>query len=179
MLLPAPEGPTTDTNCPPPNRRLISSSARTDCPPTRYSRAAAAKSNIFVNKPRETRYFYQDLDSTGARLTGGNQYTVTFPGDGLPPVRGFWSLTLYNEHHFFVPNDVKRYSVGTKNKNLQPNADGSLTLYVQATGPADNLRSNWLPAPKDGDFSLFMRSYWPDKPILDGTWTPPGVEPVK
>ena len=38
----------------------------------------------------------------------------------LPPVRGFWSLTLYNEHHFFHPNELDRYSFGTKNKNLHP-----------------------------------------------------------
>ena len=27
-----------------------------------YTRTAVAKSNIFINRPRETRYFYQDLD---------------------------------------------------------------------------------------------------------------------
>jgi hypothetical protein len=34
------------------------------------TRAAIAKSNIFVNRPAETTYFYQDLDATGARLNG-------------------------------------------------------------------------------------------------------------
>jgi hypothetical protein len=33
------------------------------------------------------------------RLNGGHRYTVTFPKDQTPPVNGFWSLTLYNEHH--------------------------------------------------------------------------------
>jgi hypothetical protein len=32
--------------------------------------SAAAKANIFVNMPRETSYFYQDLDSDGKRLSG-------------------------------------------------------------------------------------------------------------
>ena len=144
-----------------------------------FTRTAVAKSNIFVNQPQETTYFYQDLDANGARLNGANRYTVTFAKGALPPVRGFWSLTLYNQHHFFEPNDLRRYSLGTKNKSLQSNADGSLTLYVQADAPAENLRSNWLPAPKGGDFTLYIRSYWPDKAILDGTWTPPGVEKVK
>jgi len=144
-----------------------------------FTRTAAAKSNIFVNTPQETTYFYQDLDVNGARLNGVNRYTMTFAKGALPPVKGFWSLTLYNQHHFFEPNDLKRYSVGTKNKSLQYNADGSLRLYVQANATAQNLVSNWLPAPKDGDFTLYIRSYWPDKSILDGTWTPPGVERVK
>src|SRR5499433_1882129 len=33
-----------------------------------YTRTAAAKSNILVNSPSETKYYYQDLDATGARL---------------------------------------------------------------------------------------------------------------
>jgi hypothetical protein len=30
----------------------------------------------------------------------------------------------------------------------------SLTIYVQADPPASDQRANWLPAPKQGDFSL-------------------------
>ena len=36
------------------------------------------KSNIFVNKHTETKYFYQDLDSSGERSLGNERYTVTF-----------------------------------------------------------------------------------------------------
>ena len=43
----------------------------------------------------------------------------------LPPVRGFWSLTLYNEHHFFHPDELDRYSFGTKIKNLHRTRGGS------------------------------------------------------
>jgi hypothetical protein len=140
-----------------------------------FTRTAVAKSNIFVNSPNETKYYYQDLDAAGARLNGANHYTVTFPKDQTPPVNGFWSLTLYNEYHFFNPNDLKRYSLGTKNQNLKYNSDGSLTLYVQADPPPEAQRTNWLPAPK-GDFSLYVRAYWPITPILDGSWTPPPVQ---
>ncbi len=142
-----------------------------------FTRTAAAKSNIFVNKPNETKYFYQDLDNGGGRLSGANRYTVTFTKDQTPPVHGFWSLTLYNQHHFFEPNEIKRYSLGTKNKTLKYNPDGSLTIYVQADAPSDPLqRANWLPAPKDGAFSLYMRSYWPRDEITNGSWTPPPVQ---
>jgi len=141
-----------------------------------FTRTAAAKSNILVNSPNETKYFYQDLDVNGTRLDGANHYTVTFPKGQTPPVNGFWSLTLYNEHHFFAPNEIKRFSLGTKSKTLQYNPDGSLTIYVQAEPPAEAQRNNWLPAPKDADFSLYVRSYWPKAEILDGSWTPPPVQ---
>ena len=139
------------------------------------TRTAVAKSNIFVNKPGETKYFYQDLDARGQRLSGANRYTVTFAKDQTPAVDGFWSLTLYNQHHFFEPNDIKRYSVGTKSKALKPNEDGSLTIHVQANPPPEDQRANWLPAPKSGEFSLYIRAYWPRTPVIDGSWTPPPV----
>jgi hypothetical protein len=144
-----------------------------------FTRTAVAKSNILVNAPAETKYLYQDLDASGARLNGASRYAVTFAKDQTPPVNGFWSLTLYDEHHFFVPNEIKRYSLGTKNKTLKYNPDGSLTIYVQADPPPEVQRANWLPAPKNTDFVLFMRAYWPKTPIIDGTWMPPAVEKAK
>ncbi len=137
------------------------------------SRTAAAKANIFVNRTNETKYYYQDLDEKGRTLNGRGKYTVTFSKGKLPPVKGFWSLTLYNQHHFFAPNEIGRFSLGTKNNNLKFNGDGSLTLLVQADAPAD--QTNWLPAPKDADFVLYMRAYWPEEDINRGKWTPPPV----
>jgi len=138
------------------------------------TRAACAKANIFVNKPNETKYIYQDRDASGARLDGNNSYSIKFAKGELPPVKGFWSLTLYSKEHFFVPNELNRYSLGTKNKNLQFDADGSLTIYMQNTPPEESKRNNWLPAPKEA-FSLYIRCYWPDESIVEDKWTPPPV----
>ena len=65
-------------------------------------------------------------------------------------------------------------SLSTKNKNLQKAADGSLTLYVGAKSPGADKESNWLPAP-DGHFSLYIRAYWGQQGILDGSWKPPVI----
>src|SRR5262249_36494817 len=140
-----------------------------------FTRTAVAKSNIFVNRPNETKYFYQDLDDSGQRLNGANRYTITFAKDQTPPVQGFWSLSLYNEHHFFEPNEIKRYSIGTTTRALRNHVDRSLTSYVQAYPPSAELVSNWLPAPKGGDFSLCIRAYWAKVEITDGSWMPPAV----
>jgi hypothetical protein len=140
-----------------------------------YTRTAVAKSNVFINRPSETRYFYQDVDRDGARLDGARRYTVTFKE--LPPVNGFWSITLYDQFHFFAPNAIDRYSLGTKSKGLGFAADGSLTIFVQKEKPDGDKLPNWLPAP-DGPFSLYIRAYWPLPPIQDGQWTPPPVVPA-
>jgi hypothetical protein len=143
-----------------------------------YTRTAVAKSNIFVNAPNETKYFYQGYDDNNQLLNGGHEYTVTFAKGQLPPVKGFWSLTLYNQYHFFSPNEIKRYSVGTKNKTLITNPDGSLTIYVQSTPPEGDKKANWLPAPKES-FVLYVRAYWPEEAALNNQWTPPAVLKVK
>ncbi|MBI5582272.1 MAG: DUF1254 domain-containing protein [Deltaproteobacteria bacterium] len=142
------------------------------------NRSGTAKSNMYDNKPDETKYIYRDYDSRGRQLNGKNNYTVTFAKGQTPPVKGFWSLTLYNEHHLFHPNKLNRYSLGTKSKSLQYNPDGSLTLYFGAKSPGKNRETNWVPAPR-GKFSLYIRAYWSEKAILDGTWMPPDVEKVK
>jgi hypothetical protein len=51
------------------------------------NRAGTAKSNIYDNRPEETKYIYTDDDSQGQQLDGGNLYTVTFAKRGK-----FWSL---------------------------------------------------------------------------------------
>src|SRR6185436_13156720 len=76
------------------------------------NRTATSKSNMFDNVPEETKYIYRDFDSKGQQLAGKNSYTVTFPKGQLPPVKGFWSLTLYDQYHLFHANALNRFSLG-------------------------------------------------------------------
>lgn len=139
-----------------------------------FDRTGTAKSNMFDNCPTETQYFYTDFDAAGVALNGASNYEIVFPVGQQPPVNGFWSLTLYNDKHLFHPNNLKRYSLGTKNTALKRNPDGSLTIYAGATSPGAERESNWLPAPA-GAFSLYIRAYWGKQPILDGSWKPPAI----
>ena len=143
-----------------------------------YNRTGTSRSNMFDNRPIETQYFYTDRDSNQKALVGTNNYSVTFADGQLPPVDGFWSMTMYNKHHFFYPNDLKRYSLGTKNKSLKYGDDGSLTLYVGNASPGADKESNWIPAPAEA-FSLYIRAYQGKQEILDGSWKPPVVKLVK
>jgi len=95
----------------------------------------------------------------------------------LPPVKGFWSITLYDQFHFLAPNALNRFSLGTKSRDLRFEADGALVIFVQKEPPESDKMANWLPAP-DGPFSLYIRAYWPLPPIGEGRWTPPPVVPA-
>jgi hypothetical protein len=119
------------------------------------------------------------VDAQGAKLTGANDYTLTFAKGQTPPVDGFWSITMYmiDEGWWFVPNPLNKFTVSPRD-HLKPNPDGSITLYFQAKSPGADKESNWLPAPA-GEFIPMLRMYWPSQKnpsILDGTWTPPRVE---
>jgi hypothetical protein len=138
------------------------------------NRTATAKSNMYDNRPTETKYIYTDDDSQGKQLNGRNGYVITFAKGEVPPVMGFWSLTMYDEYHFFQQNPLHRYSLGTKNKTLKYEEDGSLTIYAGGKSPGKDKESNWLPAP-NGPFSLCLRAYWPDEAIINGQWKPPVV----
>ncbi len=142
------------------------------------TRLAIAKSNIFENGAKETTYLFREEDGDGQRFTGQRSYTLTFPAGQTPPVSGFWSLTLYDQHHFFAPNEIKRYSTGTKNQDLKYNPDGSLTLYIQHQRPSADKVGNWLPAPEK-EFALTLRAYGPSDALIKGDWTPPPVVPGK
>ena len=140
-----------------------------------FHRMGAVKAYPYSNKSNETVYLYTEEDTQGQPLVGESSYSVTFPKGQLPPTKGFWSVTVYNPEHFFYPNPLERFALGTKNKTLKYGDDGSLTLYFGNKSPGKEKESNWLPAPAGG-FSIWIRSYWPDQPMLDGTWKPPVIK---
>jgi hypothetical protein len=132
-----------------------------------------------ANKPQDAVYPLTTIDSAGRPFNGANRYILRFREGQIPPVQGFWSLTMYDADFFFVNNPLNKYTVSPRN-NLQYNPDGSLDIYVQNASPGKDKEANWLPAPA-GDFKLMLRMYWPeekDPSILDGTWQPPAVERV-
>ncbi len=140
-------------------------------------RAIAAMVGVGANLPADAVYPHAKVDSTGQPLNGANRYTIRFPAGQLPPVNGFWSLTMYDEKQAFVKNPISRYAIGDRD-NLQADADGSVTIFIQRDSPEKEKESNWLPAPSR-PFNVFMRLYWPKQEILDGTWKMPPVERVE
>jgi hypothetical protein len=142
-------------------------------------RAVVAAFGWPANQQRDAVYPYTDVDSTGQKLTGANKYTLTFAKGATPPVKGFWSITMYmiDQGWWFVPNRLNKFTVSLRD-NPKFNADGSLTLYFQNESPGADKEANWLPAPK-GDFIPMMRMYWPNEnspSIIDGSWKPPAVQ---
>jgi hypothetical protein len=134
-------------------------------------RAQTALVALGANLDADAVYPWATVDSDGQPLNGHHRYRIHFPPGELPPVRGFWSLTLYNDKQSFVDNPIERYAIGDRD-DIVPGPDGSVDILVQHDDPGTTLESNWLPAPT-GSFNVILRAYWPEQRILNGAWTPP------
>lgn len=142
-------------------------------------RALVTAIGLGANRPQDAVYPTSAKDADGHAYEGSNKYVMRFPKGQLPPVEGFWSLTMYDDKYFFVSNPINRYSV-SRRQNLKTNSDGSTDLYIQKDSPGPDKESNWLPAPA-GKFVLMLRMYWPNEKrpsIIDGSWTIPPVKKV-
>ena len=138
--------------------------------------AIGGSSQISGFYPQDAVYPTSEADAEGKPYDGSKKYVMHFPKARLPPVRGFWSLTMYDENYFFVANPLNRYSISARQK-LKTNADGSVDLLIQHESPGADKEANWLPAPA-GKFILMLRMYWPnekDPSIIDGSWKIPAV----
>lgn len=140
-------------------------------------RALVTAIGLGANRPQDAVYPTSLADADGKAYDGADKYVIRFPKGQMPPVEGFWSITMYDSDYFFVSNPIDRYSISPR-QNLKANPDGSVDLYVQKASPGPDKESNWLPAPA-GKFVLMLRMYWPnenDPSIINGTWTIPAVK---
>ena len=140
-------------------------------------RAFITAIGLGANRPQDAVYPTSEGPGVLGNYDGAKRYVMRFEKGRLPPVNGFWSLTMYDAEYFFVENPLNRYTLSQRNA-LVANPDGSIDLYVQHESPGKDKESNWLPAPA-GPFILMMRLYWPrEEPpsLLDGTWSIPEVK---
>ncbi len=142
---------------------------------TNYAaRAFVARVGLGALPPEDAFYMHCHEDSKGSSLDGASNYTIHFAKGQAPPVKAFWSVTMYSEDGYFVANPIRRYAIGDRDP-LKFNADGSLDLYIQHAAPGGEKDANWLPSP-EGKFNLSLRMYWPSDDIVSGKWIPPAVE---
>ena len=112
-------------------------------------------------------YFAAFFDHSGNPLEGANNYRLHVPAN--VPVRDFWSITVYSlETSGFFLNSPS-LTLGSLNKDLQKNADGSVEIYIGPKPPAGK-ESNWLYTQPVKKWFPWFRVYGPEKAILDKSW---------
>jgi hypothetical protein len=114
-------------------------------------------------------------DNKGRPLQGGKDYRLRMAAN--VPVREFWSVTVYDlETSSFFFNST-RLTLGSLDKDLQKNADGSVDIYVGPKPPAGK-DANWLYTPAGKKWFPWVRLYGPEKAILDKSWKLPDIEMI-
>lgn len=142
-----------------------------------FLRAYVTKIGYGANQSVDAIYPNSAVDSDGNTYNGSNKYVLHFDADHMPPVNGFWSLTMYDKKGFLVDNAIDRYNLGSM-KALTYNEDGSLDIFIQAEEP-EHLKTNWLPSPQAGEeFELTFRMYYPKESVLNRSYKMPGVQKV-
>ncbi len=160
-------------------REFLTSSAKDNYDLERpdLPRSVAAHMGLYGNSGAEAIYPTYLVDTDNQPLDAAtNSYTLTFAKGKFPPVKAFWSLTMYDGMtQLFIENPLDRYLL---NSNMMDQfsleADGSLVFHIAKESPGEELKGNWLPAP-DGPFYMVLRLYGPDTEALDGQWTPPAL----
>lgn len=146
-----------------------------------FLRAAVALAGLAALPPAEAMYMHPEGET--GRMFSGDAYVLHFAPGQLPPVDGFWSLTMYEGtpegQYFLVENPAKRYAVSDRTPGLVKNADGSLDIWISRKDPGGTKSANWLPAPARGPFTMSFRNYLPRAEMQEGRWRLPRIAPVK
>lgn len=143
------------------------------------NRAMGVYLGIYANSVEEAFYSQWAMDNDGQFLNGNNKYEIRFEKGNLPPVKFFWSVTMYNlPQRQLVSNKINRYSIGDRTEGLKYATDGSLILYIQHEAPESDKKSNWLPAP-NGPFFMVSRFYGPKDEMINGVYKIPSCKILK
>ncbi|MGE3875739.1 MAG: DUF1254 domain-containing protein [Parvibaculaceae bacterium] len=137
-------------------------------------RAVGAAMGIYGNSKEEAYYSAFTLDADRKPLDGSKNYVLHFSKEQVPPVKYFWSMTMYNlPQRLLVDNAISRYAIGSRTEGLKTNGDGSVDIYLQNQSPGKDKESNWLPTPASGNYYMILRMYGPEGAPSDGKWQSP------
>nr|WP_198999510.1 DUF1254 domain-containing protein [Flavobacterium sp. ASV13] len=144
------------------------------------ARALGVILGIFGNQSEQAVYSGLHNDDKGQPFDARNGavYKMTFKKEQIPNVKYFWSLTMYDINRFMTQNDLNRYSLGSREKSVKINKDGSIDFYFSHVSPGKEFESNWLPAP-DALFLVAFRNYGPDQTLINETYKIPPVVKIK
>lgn len=120
-------------------------------------------------------YFGTFHDHAGKPLEGGQNYRLHVPAN--VPVREFWSVTVYSleTSSFFLNSE--RLTLGSLDKDLKKDADGSVDIYIGPKAP-EGKEANWLYTPVGKLWFPWFRLYGPEKAAFDKSWKLPDIEKI-
>lgn len=115
-------------------------------------------------------------DRDGNWLDGGKTYRLRIEPN--PPVRQFWSITLYdNVTRGPLVTAQGAADLSPRNPNLVKNTDGSVHVYFGPERPAN--AANWISTNPDKGWFPYFRFYAAMEAYFDGSWQLDDIELVQ
>ena len=116
------------------------------------------------------------VDTDGDTITGDNTYRMVIPGDDMPPVTSFWSVTAYDAGTTdLYPNEAGLHNVGSNNPDTVYQEDGSVEIVFSNERPDDLEGANWLPIPVEPAW-IILRFYAPGPRVMALEYDIPGIQ---
>ena len=117
------------------------------------------------------------VDADKQPFDGNKLYKLHVPAN--PPAKDFWSVTLYDpQTRAPLPSNQPLPSLGSQDKKLKQNPDGSIELYFGPKAPK-GFENNWVETIPDRSWFIAFRMYGPEEAWVNKTWRPSEVEMVK
>jgi hypothetical protein len=110
------------------------------------------------------------VDSDGKPFDGSKTYKLNLPAN--IPAKTFWSVMLYdNQTRSMLQTDARFPGIGSGDKGLQKNSDGSIDIYFGPKAPVGK-ESNWVQTVPGKGWNTLLRLYGPLESWFNKTWRP-------
>lgn len=134
-----------------------------------------AMSMKIIGKGSQYAIAYSDKD--GNTFNGSKTYKFHVPAN--PPMKDFWSFTIYdNQTRSMLQTDQQFPGIDNNKEGLVQNEDGSWDIYIGPEAPA-GMENNWIQTNPGKGWNIIFRLYGPLDAWFDGEWYPSDAVEVK
>ena len=116
-------------------------------------------------------------DENGNTFDGSKTYKFHVPAN--PPMKEFWSFTIYdNQTRSMLQTDQQFPGIDNNKNGLIQNEDGSWDIYIGPKAP-EGQENNWIQTIPGKGWNTIFRLYAPLEPWFDGEWYPSDAQLLK
>jgi hypothetical protein len=109
-------------------------------------------------------------DANGNTFDGNKTYKFHVPAN--PPMKDFWSFTIYdNQTRSMLQTNQRFPGIDNNKEGLFQNEDGSWDIYIGPEAP-EGFENNWIQTVPGKGWNTIFRLYGPLEPWFDGEWYP-------
>ncbi len=135
--------------------------------------AQIAVATLYALNPSEVIYMVAEKDAEGNKLSAEHDYIISGNKNHLNA--RYWSVTVYADDYFLIPNEMKKYSFNKFNTVCDDTGNFNITI-------SKNKKSgNWIPSKNEGQMYILLRMYHADKTVYENleTIALPKIEKLK